>query len=381
MSTLKYRKFGGIDWEPSALGFGMMRLPKVKEEYSATIDEEKATKMAHYAFEHGLNYIDTAWPYHSGVSERFVADVVEGYRDQVRIATKMPSWQIEKHEDLTHYFEKQLNILQTDHIDFYLLHGLNKKRWETYQEVDVTSWIDKTLAEEKIDNIGFSFHDSLKVFKNIIDGYDWDFCQIQYNFLDQNFQAGSKGLKYAAENGMGVVVMEPLRGGLLAREPPEPVKQIWETTEEDWSPVEWALRWLWDQPEVSVVLSGMSALDHVKENVNIADQAGVNTLTNDQLAIMEKVKNTYDELYPVQCTGCNYCIPCPNDVAIPTNFELYNFAEVYDQYENRKESYSNMDDKKKASSCVACRECVEVCPQNLPIVDLLEEVAAYFEKE
>ncbi|NIQ04490.1 MAG: aldo/keto reductase [Candidatus Korarchaeota archaeon] len=380
---MKYRKFGELEWKPSALGFGMMRLPTVKEGYSATIDREQATNMAHYAFDHGLNYVDTAWPYHSGTSEQFVADVLEDYRDQARLATKMPSWVLEKHEGLDFYLGKQLEILKTDHIDFYLLHGLNKKRWETYQEIDVFSWIDKVLDEGKIHNIGYSFHDSFKVFKDIVDAYDWDFCQIQYNFLDEHYQAGRKGLQYAAEKGMGVVIMEPLRGGLLAREPPDSVKRVMNQAEVDWSPVEWALRWVWNHPEVSVVLSGMSAIEHVKENVEIADRAGDgrSALTDDQLDVMTEIQSIYEDLYPVDCTGCNYCLPCPNDVAIPYLFDLYNIAEVYDQFEEKQKRYNKLDEEKRASACIACRQCVDKCPQHLPIPGLLKDVAAYFERD
>lgn len=378
---MQYRNFGEIDWEPSALGFGMMRLPTVGDDYG-NIDEEEAENMIKYAIDHGINYIDTAWPYHEGNSEDFVGRTLEklgdDYREKVRLATKMPSWEIDSQEDLDEYFEKQLENLRTDHIDFYLLHALDRESWNNYLDVDVFEWIEKVKDEGKIDNIGFSFHDDLNIFKEIVDAYDWDFCQIQYNYLDQKFQAGTEGLKYAADQGLGVVIMEGLRGGQLAQTPPEPIEELWDETDIDRSPVEWALQWLWNQPEVSLVLSGMSKMEQVKENVEIADSSGVDKLSDKELETIEEVRKIYRDISPVNCTGCNYCMPCPNGVQIPRNFELYNKAEIYDNFEENKEEYYNMDEGARASACVACGQCEEACPQNLPIIDLLEETADYF---
>lgn len=376
---MQYRDFKGIDWKPSALGFGMMRLPTLGDDES-NIDEEEATGMLRYAIDHGVNYVDTAWPYHGGESEKFVGRALEnGYREKVKLATKMPSWEIESQDDLDEYFDKQLERLKTDHIDFYLLHALSEKRWKKYVEIDVFEWIEKVLEEEMIDYIGFSFHDDLDTFKTIVDGYDWDFCQIQYNYLDQEFQAGKEGLKYAADRGMGVIIMEPLRGGELAQEPPEQIKRIWEKSDRNWSPVEWALHWLWNQPEVSLVLSGMSTMDQVKENVQIADGSLVNKLSDSDMELIARAKAKYEELSPIGCTGCNYCMPCPEGVAIPGNFSLYNQAEAYGNYGEKLETYKGWNDKRKASNCVSCRQCEEKCPQNLPIADLMDKVAEYFE--
>ncbi|MGM0510748.1 MAG: aldo/keto reductase [Thermoplasmatota archaeon] len=379
---MKYRRFGELDFEPSALGFGAMRLP-CEEDNRGNIDEDEAIEMIRYAIDNGVNYVDTAWPYHDGKSEEFVGKVLQdGYREKIKLATKLPSWEIEDSSDPDEYLNKQLERLDVDHIDFYLLHALSRKHWQNYQEldIDIFEWMKEKRDEGKISYLGFSFHDDLDMFKEIVDTYDWDFCQIQYNYFDQKFQAGREGLKYAASQGMGVIIMEPLRGGKLAKEPPEPVKEIWNRSDKDWSPVKWALRWLWDQPEVSLVLSGMSKIEQVKENVEIASGSGVNTLSAKERQIVNEVADKFKEISPVDCTGCNYCMPCPNGVSITHNFTLYNQAEIYDEYEKNKEKYmDNLADEKKASACVRCGQCEEACPQNLPIMDLLEDVTAYFE--
>lgn len=379
---MHYREFGEIDWRPSALGFGAMRLPTKNDERD-NIDKEKAIKMIRYSIDNGVNYIDTAWPYHGGNSEKIVGKALEdGYREKTRIATKLPSWEIENPEDPDHYLDKQLEKLGTDHINFYLLHALNQEYWNNYMnlEMDIFDWLENKKEEGKIGHIGFSFHDDLNLFKEIIDSYDWDFCQIQYNYLDQEFQAGKEGLKYASAKDIGVIVMEPLRGGKLAQEPPKPIKNIWKSTNESQNAVEWALKWLWNQPEVSLVLSGMTTMEQVKENIEIADQSGINDLNDEELEAVNRAKEKYQEISPVNCTGCNYCVPCPNGVSIPRNFRLYNRAKIYDEFSSCKEIYENMDDDSKASACIRCGECEKVCPQNLEIMDQLEKVASYFEE-
>ncbi len=265
---MQYRRFGKLDWKVSALGFGCMRLPTIGED-RANIDEEKATAMVRYAIDHGVNYVDTAYPYHGGESERFVGRVLkDGYREKVHLATKMPMWAIQDASDPDRILNEQLEKLQVDYIDFYLFHGLRKPRWETVKQFDLLGWAEKALADGRIRHLGFSFHDNFDVFKEIIDSSDlWTFCQVQYNYVDINNQAGRKGVQYAASQGLGVVVMEPLLGGRLV-DPPDPVKEIWDTAPVQRKPADWALQWVWNQPEVSVVLSGMNTMQHVTENVD-----------------------------------------------------------------------------------------------------------------
>jgi len=378
---LQYRKFGEISWKPSALGFGAMRLPYEGDE-RGEIKENEAIEMIRWAIDNGVNYIDTAWPYHDGNSEELVGKALkDGYREKVKVATKLPSWDVEDSDDPDEILDKQLKRLDVGKIDFYLLHALSKKHWENYQslDIDIFDWMKEKKEEDKIDYLGFSFHDDLDTFKKIVDTYDWDLCQIQYNYLDQKFQAGREGLQYAADKGLGVIIMEPLRGGKLAKEPPESIKKIWDESEVDREPVEWALKWLWNQPEVSLVLSGMSELKQVKENVQYASESGIGTLSDKELKIVDKVAEEYREISPVECTGCDYCVPCPNDVSIPRNFRIYNQAKIYDEYQKYKEIWDEkMKDESKASNCVRCGECIEKCPQNLEIMDLLEEVSEYF---
>lgn len=363
---MQYRKFGPLDWKVSALGFGCMRFPT--QNGQEQIDEEEATRMLHYAIDHGVNYVDTAYPYHGGKSEPFVGRVLQdGYREKVRLATKLPSWKIEKSEDFDLYLNEQLERLRTDHIDFYLLHALREKWWHKLCDLDVLEWAEGAIADGRIGHLGFSFHDEYEVFQEIVDAYDWTFCQIQYNYMDIETQAGLKGLKYAASKGIAVVIMEPLLGGKLV-DPPEPIKALWNATPQQRSPADWALQWLWNQPEVSVVLSGMSAMEHVKENIASADASAIDKLTNEDLAIIDRVRDKYEELCPIPCTKCGYCMPCPNEVDIPRNFEVYNQGVMYDKPEQARHTYNNfVDEEKRASACIQCRECEEQCPQNITI--------------
>lgn len=266
---MQYRDFGKTGVKTSILGFGAMRLPIVGEDVSQ-IDEEKAIEMIRYAIEHGVNYVDTAYPYHMGNSEKIVGKALkDGYREKVFLATKSPVWQVERHEDFERFLDQQLEKLQTDHVDMYLMHALDKERWEKIKALRFFEFFERAKAQRKIRFAGFSFHDKYPIFKEIVDGYDgWDFCQIQLNYMDVNYQAGVRGLKYAASKGLAVVIMEPLKGGKLAKLP-QKVQDILKRSGKNWSAVEWSLRWLGNFPEVSVILSGMSTLEHVKENVEI----------------------------------------------------------------------------------------------------------------
>jgi len=383
---MKYRKFGRLDWEVSALGFGAMRLPVIGGDPSR-IDEPEAIRMIRYAVDHGVNYIDTAYPYHGGNSEIVVGKALrDGYREKVRVATKMPIGLVNSREDLDRIFDEQLKKLQTDHIDFYLLHGLNRERWAKTLDLNVLEWAEKVMAEGKIGYLGFSFHDEFEVFKEIIDGYDgWTFCQILYNYIDEDFQAGKRGLKYAASKGLAVVVMEPIAGGMLAVPPPPEIQAIWNESEIKRTPAEWALQWVWNHPEVSVALSGMSTMEQVVENIKSADRSGPNILTEKELELISRVREKYRQYGFIGCTGCRYCMPCPQGVSIPEIFALYNEysrrrREGDAQREIIKKYQETIPPEKGAKICVKCGECEEKCPQQLPIRNLLARAARIFER-
>jgi predicted aldo/keto reductase-like oxidoreductase len=363
---MQYRQFGKLDWKVSALGFGCMRLPTQGGD-SKDIDEPEATRMLRHAIDQGLNYVDTAYPYHGGNSELFVGRALQdGYREQVKLATKLPCWKVKANEDFDRYLDEQLEKLQTDHIDFYLLHALNKDSWQKMRDLEVLKRAEGALADGRIRYLGFSFHDEYEVFEEIVDAYDWTFCQIQYNYMDVENQAGTKGLKHAAAKGLAVVIMEPLLGGKLVN-PPDPIQALWDGTPARRAPADWALQWLWNQLEVSVVLSGMSAMQHVEENLASAGVSGTGTLTSDELALFDQVRKKYDELCPIPCTKCGYCMPCPNGVDIPRNFAAYNEGVMYDKPDKAREGYKWIDEEKRASACIQCRECEEKCPQSILI--------------
>jgi predicted aldo/keto reductase-like oxidoreductase len=372
---MKYREFGKCDFKVSTLGFGCMRLPIVNKD-DKQIDEEKAIALIRYAIDNGVTYIDTAYPYHKGSSEIVVGKALkDGYREKVKLATKLPTWLTHTYEDFDKYLDEQLGKLQTDHIDMYLLHALDKERWDNLLKLDIFKFVRSALSDGRIKQIGFSFHDKLDTFKEIIDGYDWDFCQIQYNFLDDNYQAGTEGLEYAAKKGMGIVIMEPLKGGRLAKNPPIAVKEKWAMAEVKKTPAEWALRWVLNRPEVSTILSGMNSMEQISENMQTSDVALPNSLSQKDLALIENVKGEYNELIKVQCTACNYCMPCPAGVDIPKNFALLNDASMYDEYEAQSKTYNNdLTLKQRAVSCVECGKCEKLCPQHLEIRKHLKEV-------
>jgi uncharacterized protein len=379
-----YRKMPKSGDELSILGFGCMRLP-VKADGS--IDEERATRQLRSAIDSGVNYVDTAWPYHMGQSEPFVGRALAGgYRGKVKIATKLPSWLIGSREDMDKYLDAQLEKLQTDHIDYYLVHALVGDLWDAVEKLGVSDFLNTAKADGRIRNAGFSFHGAGGDFSRIVDAYDWDFCQIQYNFLDEKNQAGTAGLEYAASKGLGVVIMEPLRGGNLTRNVPQAIKEIWDEAGTTRSPAEWALRWVWNHKEVTVVLSGMNEEAHVQENIRIAGTAHPDSLTEAELRLVTRVESRYRELMKVGCTGCQYCMPCPNGVNIPLCFEGYNNLCMAGNPDEEKFMYAArmggavaLGEPTYASLCVQCGECGEKCPQHIDIPGVLESVVAALE--
>ena len=375
-----YRKIPQNDDQLSILGYGCMRFPMAED---GKVLEDKAIEQVRYAIDRGVNYLDTAWPYHGGASESILgAALLDGYRDKVKIATKLPTWLIDSREDMDSYLDKQLEKLQTDRVDYYLLHALNGLTWDKLEQVGVAEFLDTAIKDGRIVNPGFSFHGVLDDFKRIVDGYPWVFCQIQYNFLDQEYQAGTEGLKYASDRDLGIIVMEPLRGGNLGlTEPPPAIGAIWNEAETTRTPVEWALRWIWNHPEVTVVLSGMNEDVHIAENLRIADQALPGSLTQQELELVNRSASTYKELMKVDCTGCGYCLPCPEGVMIPAIFEVYNKMHLFGNREEAKFIYAVrmcgvISGAKQgfASECVQCGECLEKCPQAIPIPDILADV-------
>lgn len=372
---MQYRKFGRLNWESSLLGFGTMRLPVLDGDQSK-IDEEEAQRMIYYAIDQGVNYIDTAYPYHQGKSEVFLGKILKGkYRERVKLATKLPIWLLEKKEDCERYFNEQLERLQSERVDFYLFHGLSKANWGKVLELDCFAWAERKMAEGKIGSLGFSFHDEFALFKEIVDFYDnWTFCQIQYNYFDEDYQAGKRGLKYAFQKGLAVVVMEPIRGGSLAKAP-SPVQKIWDQAKVKRTPAEWALLWVFNHPEVSVTLSGMSTFEQVSENIAIASKAKPGTFTENDLELIAQARETYRNLRPVPCTQCNYCQPCPAEIPIPDIFEIYNDGKCFEQMERAKMAYKKwIKDEHKADRCTECGQCESLCPQQIPIREWLKRI-------
>lgn len=376
---MEYRKFGDLGFEVSIFGLGCMRLPLEVQPDGTTdpakIDEQEAIKMIRYAIDNGVNYLDTAYPYHGGNSERLLAKALkDGYREKVKIATKLPVWLAESYEDFEKLLDEQLAKLEVEYIDFYLLHALSKDRWDKIKELGVLDFLDQAVAAGKVKYPGFSFHDELPVFKEIIDSYDWKMCQIQLNILDQDYQAGVEGMRYAASKGIPVVIMEPLRGGRLAHNVPEDVKALWDQAETKRSPVEWAFRWLYNFPEITVILSGVSTMEQLKDNLEIFSKSAPNSMDEKELELVRKVKELYDSKIKVGCTGCNYCVPCPSGVEIPRIFSIYNDYSIFGGAKEFKEMYKGlMNEGKDASSCVECGQCESECPQHISIIDKLKE--------
>ena len=364
--------FPTIDRDSSLLGFGCMRFPTTPD---GKIDEAEAIRMVRHAIDSGVTYIDTAYPYHGGESEVVVGKALkDGYRERVILTTKLPIWKVEKYEDMMALLDEQLEKLQTDHVDFYILHAMNNERMDLMQKLDYKKFYAEALAQGKIRYPGFSFHDDYEAFMRILNDWDqWKMAQVQMNILDDTNQATLEGIREAGKRGVGVVIMEPLRGGLLAN-PPEDVKAVYEAFEDKRSPVEWAFRYLQAMPEVITILSGMSNWEQTTDNLRIFDLNERPVLTEQEKALFAAVKATYMARTKTRCTGCEYCQPCPMGVQIPRIFRGYDGAMLRAD-SSFKQGYARIvADNADASRCVACRKCEKACPQHLPIVQYLKEI-------
>lgn len=372
---MKYRSMGQTGIEVSALGFGAMRLPIITDENgNASIHEEEAIKMIRTAIDHGVNYVDTAYPYHNGMSEILVGKALkDGYREKAMVATKSPVWLIKSEDDFERYLEEQLHKLEIDSIDFYLLHALSLQRFQDIVlKYDLIPKMIEAKKKGKIKHMGFSFHDNWDAFKTIVDSTDaWDFCQIQMNYIDVNNQATIQGMEYAASKGLGIIIMEPLLGGKLANPP----KNVEAALCESKTPVEWALDFLWNREEVSIILSGMSDMQQTLDNLEYANRSSIGMLEEKDIAMLARAKEIYDTMALVSCTKCEYCMPCPFGLHIPKTFEAYNKTASVGMKE-AKELYDTIETK--ADACRRCRKCEKVCPQSIKISEVMAEIGNAF---
>ncbi len=370
---MQYRKLTPNGPDISTLGYGCMRF----HQNGSKVDEDLAFKQLYHAYTNGVNYYDTAYIYHGGKSESLLGKFIKKYdiRDKVYIADKLPTFLVRKPEQINSFFQTQLKRLDTDYIDYYLMHMLDSyKTWEKLKSFGVLDFISEKKREGSIKFIGFSFHGRPEEFIKILEDYDWDFCQIQYNYLDEYNQAGLAGLKRAYELNIGVIIMEPLRGGRLADSAPEKAKALLDNFPQKHSPAYWALRWLYNHKEVAVVLSGMNEIAHIDENIKACDDTQANSMSSDEIAVIDEIKKIYKDLTKVPCTGCNYCMPCPFGVDIPSAFSAYNDKFYFERgsrigrYQYISRSAGFLGGKKSgANLCTNCKKCMHHCPQNIQI--------------
>jgi predicted aldo/keto reductase-like oxidoreductase len=383
-----YRPLGRTGEMVSILGFGAMRLPVIDHHHDQ-IDVPLATEMLEYAISQGVNYVDTARMYHGanavapGNGEPFVGNALAGgLRDKVLLATKLPAWAANTREDMDRTLADQLRVLRTDHVDCYLLHGIGAETWAKFRDLGALDFLEAAKADGRIRYAGFSFHGDGSAFAPIVDAYDWDFCQIQYNYMDLEHQAGKAGLRYAAERGLGVIVMEPIRGGRLAGRVPEEAQAVWDKAPQRRTPVEWALRFVWDDKDVSMLLSGMGSIEQLKENIRLADDGYAGALGRAELGLYDEVRKVYRDRTLVDCTGCRYCMPCPSGIDIPMVFSLMNDSTLYGDEAQEKFVYGlNIDvgATVKASECTECGQCEAECPQSIEVPKRLADAVEMFE--
>lgn len=376
MNKMLQRKIPSSGEDLPILGMGCMRLPQAP---GGGVDEAAAVALIRAAIDGGASYIDTAVPYHQGASELVVGRALaDGYREKTFLATKLPAKKVASREDMDLFLAESLRRLGTDHLDAYLIHALNKSQWNRLWDLEVDTFLDEAKADGKIRYAGFSFHDTLASFREIVDAYAWDLCQIQYNYLDTTYQAGAAGLRYAAEKGLAVVVMEPLRGGMLAA-PPDEVRRIFAAAPVSWSPAAWGLRWVWDHSEVTTVLSGMNAPIQLAENLATAEGGLPGSLSPEEHETVRKVRDAFRKKIRVPCTSCCYCMPCPAGVNIPECLARLNDLALFGDREHAAFFYRHvLGDTGYASLCAECGACEEICPQGIRVIDCLHEVAEIF---
>lgn len=355
----------------SLLGFGCMRFPTNKD---GRIDREASSKMLSFAYDSGVNYFDTAYPYHNGESEEFVGEFLSQYpRKSFHIATKLPMWAVDSREKALEIFEGQLKKLKTDYVDFYLFHALSRDRFELIKKLGLYELFDGLKKEGKIRHLGFSFHDSFDVFKEILDYRDWDFCQVQFNYMDTDYQAGLRGVRLCEERGISVIAMEPIRGGALINLRGD-IKAVFNEYDGR-SPAAWALGWAASHTGIKTVLSGMSAMEHVKDNINTFDDFSV--FNSEELSTVERAAKMIRDSRFNTCTKCRYCMPCPAGVDIPVNFAVMNEYAMFNDKQRARRKYTELDGK--ASRCIGCRKCETLCPQHISIRDDLKKASELFE--
>jgi predicted aldo/keto reductase-like oxidoreductase len=383
---MQYRKMGSLDWEVSALGFGCMRLPQ-RRLNRLRAETEESIRIIRHGIDLGINYIDTAWPYHLGDSERIVGQALQdGYRERVRLVTKLPLFMVRNAGAFDRYLDGQLERLQTGYLDLYLFHAMNAGGLEKVKRLGLIEKMEEAKRQGRIRHIGFSFHDTFPVFKEIVDYYDWEMAQIQYNYMDTAIQATSDGLAYGHSKGIAMVIMEPLKGGQLAN-PPDEALEIMRAAGNGRTPVDWALQFLWNRPEVATVLSGMGSQQMVDENCASAGRSGINSLTQEDEEVIARLAEVYRRQILVPCTGCEYCMPCPAGVSIPQNFALLNnmaqeqsrirrwqSRRAYGNLASSKDQLDKENPNGNASFCIECGKCVEKCPQRIDIPVELEKV-------
>lgn len=373
---MEYRKLDKLGIEISLLGFGCMRFPLSED---GSINEVESEKMIDKAIAEGVNYIDTAYPYHNGDSEPFVGKVLRKYdRSTYYLATKLPCWEIKSVADAERIFDQQLERLGQEYVDFYLLHALNRDRFNEMKELGIVEFCEKLKEEGKIRYLGFSFHDDYDAFEEILTYRDWDFCQIQYNYMDTEEQAGDKGYELTEKLDIPVIIMEPIKGGSLA-ELPEDITAIFKEADPKASVASWALRFVASRKNVKTVLSGMSTYDQVLDNLDTF--SAFKALTSEEELVVERVAATIKSRVKNGCTACRYCMPCPAGVDIPKNFAIWNHHAMYGNAGHAKWAYfTNFNEENRADRCISCGKCETVCPQKIAIRDDLSKVVSDMDK-